>query len=50
MAPPILRLAVPVWLGLEIALAIYNRAGRRTGVIRDRGSKLLIMLAVATGL
>jgi protein-S-isoprenylcysteine O-methyltransferase Ste14 len=50
MAPLILRFAVPVWIALEIALAIYNRTGRRTGSIRDRGSKALIAIAIAAGL
>ncbi len=49
MSYALFRLVVALWIVFEIGLAVHNSFARRGAVVRDRGSKLLIALAIALG-
>jgi len=50
MSPIVLRPVIIAWICLEIGLAIHNGIARRGAAVRDRGSKLCIIVAIAAGL
>lgn len=50
MTNTILRLGFLLWCALEIGLAVHNRLARRTALVRDRGSHLLLLGALVLGL
>jgi protein-S-isoprenylcysteine O-methyltransferase Ste14 len=50
MESTILRLGFLLWCALEIGLTAHNRIARRTALVRDRGSHLLLLGAFVLGL
>jgi len=45
-----LRAIIAIWCCFEIGLAVHDRIARREAVVRDTGSKALILIAIALGL
>ena len=46
----IIRFAVLAWFCLELALALHNRIARKKSIVRDSGSKVLLIVAIFIGI